>query len=275
MGGYLGAAAAKPLVMTGQLDKMTPRRLVETSKFWIDATAHDGMTRYADGFKSAVRVRLMHAQIRAMLLQSDNWDPAWGHPLNQWDSMGTILEFSSIMLLGLRLLGFLFTRREREAVVHQWRYIGYVMGVDERMLPTSEADSMRALYAVIATAPTPDEDSRALGQALAEVTLQFAGEGVWQQRSARLERILRIGYTRYVLGDKAGDALGLPRTAAKYFWAAQLPLRLTSELARSALPPLNRWMVKQGEKTLQAQFRRRVALTRPNVNFEPVKTLAR
>ncbi|RLT94148.1 MAG: DUF2236 domain-containing protein, partial [Ketobacter sp.] len=35
MGGYLGGAAAKPLVFTGQLDRMTPRRLVETGKFWM------------------------------------------------------------------------------------------------------------------------------------------------------------------------------------------------------------------------------------------------
>ena len=38
MGGYLGAAAAKPLVFTGALDRMANRRLVETGKFWIDVT---------------------------------------------------------------------------------------------------------------------------------------------------------------------------------------------------------------------------------------------
>ena len=70
MGGYLAAAAAKPLAFTGELDRMANRRLVETGKFWIDVTTPGGLERDRDGFKSAVRVRLMHAQVRAMLLKS-------------------------------------------------------------------------------------------------------------------------------------------------------------------------------------------------------------
>ena len=104
----------------------------------MDVTTPGGMERDQEGFKSAVRVRLMHSQVRAMLLQSDKWNMAWGHPLNQWDSMATILEFSVIFLTGLRSLGFIFSKKEREAVVHLWRYVGYLMGVEERILPTCE-----------------------------------------------------------------------------------------------------------------------------------------
>lgn len=275
MGGYLGAAAAKPLVFTGQLDRMATRRLVETSKFWIDATAKGGLERNAEGFKSAVRVRLMHAQVRAMLHQSGKWDMGWGEPLNQWDSMATILEFSSIFLTGLRAMGFLFTKREREAVVHLWRYIGYLMGVEERILPASEADSMHALYHVLATVCDSDEDSKKLGQSLANASYQFAGDDWLGQRAARLEYVLRAGYTRYVLGDQAGDELGLPRTRAKYFWPAQIPLRLGSELLRMGMPGLNRTLIRRGEKARREQFPEMVKRTRADTTFTPVKKLAR
>lgn len=275
MGGYLAGAAAKPLVFTGQLDRMTPRRLVETGKFWMDVTSHGGLERNADGFKSAIRVRLMHAQVRAMLLQSGKWDPAWGHPLNQWDSMGTILEFSTIFLTGLRALGFIFTRKEREAVVHLWRYVGYLMGVEERILPACEADAMRALYHVMATVGPDDEDSRRLGQALANVPLQNAPEHWLGQQLAKVEHTLRIGYTRYILGDAAGDKLGLPRTASKYFWPAQVPLRMSAELVRMSVPPLNRALIRWGEHTAKRQFPREVARTQADTTFTPVKDLAR
>ncbi|HAV69047.1 MAG TPA: DUF2236 domain-containing protein, partial [Alcanivorax sp.] len=43
MGGYLAAAAAKPLAFTGELDRMANRRLVETGKFWIDVTTPGGL----------------------------------------------------------------------------------------------------------------------------------------------------------------------------------------------------------------------------------------
>jgi hypothetical protein len=275
MGGYLGAAAAKPLAFTGQLDRMTPRRLVETSKFWMDVTTRGGLERDAEGFKSAVRVRLMHAQVRAMLLESGKWDMAWGQPLNQWDSMATILEFSVIFLSGLRSIGFIFSKREREAVVHLWRYVGYLMGVEERILPTCEADAMRALYQVIATICDSDEDSKLLGQSLADSPLKFADDRWISQRLAEVERTLRIGYSRYILGDDAGDALGLPRTAAKYFWPAQIPLRVGAELFRIAVPPVNRALVKRGERAVHIQFPEQVKRTRADTSFTPVSSLAR
>ncbi|MEP5051379.1 MAG: oxygenase MpaB family protein [Alloalcanivorax venustensis] len=275
MGGYLAAAAAKPLAFTGELDRMANRRLVETGKFWIDVTTPGGLERDRDGFKSAVRVRLMHAQVRAMLLKSDKWDPAWGHPLNQWDSMATILEFSVIFLSGLRSLGFLFSKREREAVVHLWRYVGYLMGVDERLLPACEADAMRALYQVIATIGESDEDSRRLGEALARASLQDSGDGWLAKRLGRLEYTLRAGYTRYVLGDDAGDKLGLPRTATKYVWPAQIPLRLGVELVRKSVPSVNRSLMRLGERARREQFPKRVQRLKADTSFTPVKKLAR
>jgi hypothetical protein len=275
MGGYLGAAAAKPLVFTGQLERVTPRRLVETGKFWMDVTTIGGLERFAEGFKSSVRVRIMHAQVRAMLLKSGKWNPAWGRPLNQADCMATILEFSTIYMVGLRALGFLFSKREREAVVHLWRYVGHVMGVDEGILPTCEDDANRAMYLMSATIPPSDDDTRALGTALADAPLHFAGDDWLSQRWSRIERTLRIGYTRYVLGDVAGDALGLPRTAAKYLWPAQVPLRLGFELVRATVPPVNRLCIKWGERMAARQFPQQVKRTRADTTFTPVSQLSR
>ena len=275
MGGYLGAAAAKPLVFTGQLERVTARRLVETSKFWLDVTTRGGLERRAEGFKSTVRVRVMHAQVRAMLLRSGKWDMGWGYPLNQWDSMVTTLEFSVIFLTGLRALGFLFTRREREAIVHLWRYVGYLIGVDEQILPASEADAMRALYHAVATVGSSDEDSRRLGQSLADVPLQRTVEGFLPRRLARAERTLRAGYSRYVLGDQAGDTLGLPQTATKYLWPAQIPLRLGLELLRMGVPPIGRTLVSHYTARGIDVFPQEVRATRADTSFTPVEQLAR
>ncbi len=275
MGGYLGGAAAKPLVFTGQLDRRTPRRLVETGKFWMDVTTVGGLERERQGFKSSVRVRMMHAQVRRMLLDSGKWSREWGHPLNQWDSMATILEFSCIFLTGLRAMGFLFTRREREAVIHLWRYVGYLMGVEERVLPASEEDSMRALYHVMATVCEPDDDTRALGQSLARAPATLAGDAWWQRRLADLEQTLRVGYTRFMLGDEAGDQLGLPRTVAKYFWPAQIPLRLGSELLRMSIPGANQLLIKLGEKAAREHFPKQIRATRADTTFTPVARLVR
>lgn len=276
MGGYLNGAAAKPLVFTGQLDRMASRRIVETSKFWIDVTKRDGMGRFEDGWKSAVRVRLMHAQVRAMLLASGKWDEeAWGHPLNQADMMGTTLEFAQFFLTGLRMLGHVITKPEREAVIHLWRYVGYLMGVDERILPTNEADSIRAAYLFVSTYGGADADTRALGTALHDVPRKRAGDDPVKQKLAELEMALRTGFTRYVLGEQAGDDLGLPRNKAKYAVMATVPLRLGTELLRMAIPGANDYLVRRGRRELARVFREESARTGADVTFTPVQELAR
>ena len=240
----------------------------------MDVNTPGGLERDKEGFKSAVRVRLMHAQVRNMLVKSDSWDMRWGYPLNQWDSMGTILEFSVIFLTGLRALGYLFSRREREAVVHLWRYVGYLMGVDERILPTNEQDSMRALYHLIATIGDSDDDTRRLGEALANASLQ-GREGWLQENIGKLEYTLRAGYTRYILGDEAADKLGLPRTLTKYFWPAQAPLRMGAELVRKATPGSNRMLMWVGEKARKNAFPEQVKKLKADTTFTPVKKLFR
>ena len=105
--------------------------------------------------------------------------------------------------------------------------------------------------------------------------LQRGGDGWLRQRGARLERTLRIGYTRYVLGDRAGDALGLPRTAAKYLWPAQVPLRLGLEAVRASVPLVNRLYVRWGEHLAATQFPQAIRQTRADTAYGAVQHLAR
>lgn len=277
MGGYLAAAAAKPLVFTGQLDRMAARRLVETGKFWVDVTTRGGLGRFSEGFKSAVRVRLMHAQVRHMLNQSGRWDyAAWGTPINQADSMATILEFSSVCLLGLRALGFRFTREEREAVVHLWRYAGYLLGVDERILPACEADSMRALWMQYMTIGESDDDTRQLGQALNNVPLRQAGDHALKRVVARLETGYRSAFSRLILGNRNGDALGLPKSPA---WTAAVvgtaPLVFSLETLRRRVPGATRLAVSLGQLLHEGALPAAIRIEKADTTFTPVRTLAR
>jgi hypothetical protein len=59
--------------------------------------------------------------------------------------LGTIMEFSLLVLSGARRMGFLFSRRESEAVMHLWRWVGQISGVDPWLLEhlTTEAHGVR------------------------------------------------------------------------------------------------------------------------------------
>jgi hypothetical protein len=212
-------------VFSGRLRQDAPRRLAETSRFVQAVSMPGGMALGADGFAITLRVRLMHAKVRTLLRRSPRWDTAaWGEPINQVDMAGTILLFSLVLLDGLRAFGLRIPAADAEDLLHLWRYVGVVIGVDPELLPTGEASARELWDLVTGSQAPPDADARALAAALLETPLAQARTA--EQRK-KAEGMVRVSYTlsRFLLGDEAADALGYPRYRAGRLLAA-LPLAL-------------------------------------------------
>lgn len=236
MNGYHSHAAAKALTFTGQLDRMARRRLAETGRFIADTIQVDGLRRFAPGFATTVRVRLVHAQVRRFLLRSGKWDTAaWGLPINQADMAATNLAFSVAVLHGCRILGLRFTTDEADSLMELWRYSGYLSGIDPGLLCSSEREGMEWAELVDMVQPGPDEGSRRLAAALRSVTLQRA--------ETPLERLLapwllryHDGVTRATAGDAVADDLGIPNRPWKHAVPATAAVVSGIETLREALP---------------------------------------
>lgn len=202
-GGYLASKADKPLVGTGDLRRMAPRRLNETASWFIDVTSPGGLDRFASGFQGTLRVRLMHAIVRSAMYRRPDWDfQNWDHPLNQAQMSGTVMLFSLANLVGCQAMGLRFSAREREAVFHMWRYIGQLMGVDPEFMPADEADTWRLFWLQADTEFLPDADSRALAEAL-------HGSQPDDDTAMSVARAVLSSYSRLVLGKTNADQLGL------------------------------------------------------------------
>lgn len=253
MGGYRSGAANKPIAFTGALEYKASRRLAETAKFGFDVTRPRGLARSADGFKAALKVRMLHAQVRLMLDRSPAWRHSdWGLPINQADLVATNILFSGVYVTGLRVLGLNISREEAEGVIHLWRYIGYLMGVDENLLPKTEADAQRMAYLAGVTQPKADADSKALGRALMQVPMERAETAV-EKVAAWFDIQLRSGFTRLVLGDLAGDDLGLPNTPFKYTPLFTTPAVFAIDTLRRIVPGATDWAAALGG-ALQRRF---------------------
>jgi hypothetical protein len=173
LAGYQASGINRTLVLTGALEKGPQRRVAETTKWWIDCTRPGGMAFGASGYRSTLHVRLVHALVRRRVSRLEDWDFAhYDLPVNQGDMHATYLAFSAIFLIGQRLLGVLLSRHEREAIIHLWRYIAWLMGVEERWLHDTENDAIRALYHNLLSQAPPDDSSRILGSALVDQPLQ-------------------------------------------------------------------------------------------------------
>lgn len=254
MSGYLSSGAVKPLVATGALTRMARRRLAETGKYVRDLAMSGELDRFSDGVKTTVRVRVMHALVRRGITHSNTWKRSeWGAPINQRDMVGTHLEFTVAYIAGLAALGYAIDKREREALMHMWRYIGQLMGLRVDLVPTSFAEALELAWIFNQTEAGPDGDSRALAAAL----LEAWGEGLPGRRGGivgKLEGRFLTGFARFVLGKKASDSLELPNDVFKYSPFAIAPLRMTSEILRRTIPGGTRRAIARGRATIEREL---------------------
>jgi hypothetical protein len=216
--GYHSSAAVKPLAFTGQLRHRTQRRLAETARFVSEATQVDGLRAGRPGRDIALRVSVVHAHVRRACLGSDQWrTDAWGLPINQADMIGTLLEFSLLMMDGAQRLGFFLSSEEREAILAMWRYCGHLSGVDPWLLEQlgSEAKTRRLAELLRLVQPGPDEDSRALTEQLLQVPGQNA-KGKDPPFLALTVSRIHNGLARAFNGREIADDLGIPDDLWQY-----------------------------------------------------------
>lgn len=249
MGGYLLSGFNQTLIMTGALNKGTARRVAETGKWWMDCTEHNGLQRFADGFKSTVHVRLVHGLVRRSLASRDDWDSAqWGTPLSQIDMVATYLGFSVVMLGGLRKLGIPISTRESKAVMHLWSYACWLMGVEEKWLVLSERKAVVLLHHTIMTQSKPDWTTRELAVALSKEPLERSYP-VLENLRRQWEYHAHLSTSQYFLGTEKMGQLGLSENILPWYPLLTTAPRFIDYSCRRLLPGLRKAQQQQGRQT--------------------------
>jgi hypothetical protein len=142
---------------------------------------------------------------------------------------GTNLMFSVGVLDGLTRLGYRFERVERDALVHLWRFAGYLLGVEPELLIADEFEGHRLLDLMFAFEPQPDADSRALVDALMQTSFGY----VQNFKAGRCCSVnLCYGISRALIGDEQAAALGYPETNWRWLVPALRPATWLVETAR-------------------------------------------
>ncbi len=235
MAGYQAGAINQTLVMTGALKKGPQRRVAETTSWWIDCTRDGGMQRHAPGFKTTLRVRVMHALVRLSVAKRPEWDAArLGLPVNQVDMQATYLGFSVVHLLALKGTGVVVTPGDAHAMMHLWRYIGWVMGVEDELLYETEREGRIGLYHNLLSQAPPDESSVALGRALMDEPLSrhYPRSSAWWRGHFNKARHLSV--VRWFVGLEGMRNLGLPPALPWYPVLTFAPRLLWTGLHRIA-----------------------------------------
>ena len=267
--GYHNGAAIKPLAWTGEMREPPAalRRLMETGDWLVAVITPGGVRPHAPGWKQTLRVRLLHARVRARLRDSGRWDAAaWGAPLNKADSAFTLLEFTVLPLKLLRGVGFSYTTDEAAAIYALWRYIGHLVGVPADLNPADEHESERLLALHELTAGPPDHQSLELVRSLLDTNLSPHG-GPLEQRAGRMAEHLDRAVARRHLPNGYPEALRIAPTPVERLVPLAAAGIRSFEAVRRRSPRLDPWLVARNE-ALIAQggqaLKERVALLRRN-----------
>jgi hypothetical protein len=214
--GAQNTIAGKPLTFTGRYTSNAAVRSIEVGSWLLAVTTPAGLGRHGVGFEHTVRVRMIHAHVRAHLRRSSDWQTEqWGLPIPQPYMAFTLAEFSSIALRAMARLGVRYSDSELDDILHLWRCVGHLVGVDEDFLPIGADDYARieALYAL--TSPGSDDGDRGFVSALTE----FQAAQLARVLPARWTTELVQGLQRSFVGDAVADDLAIPDT-----WCKRLPL---------------------------------------------------
>lgn len=215
IGGYRFGGPPDLLVATGGLTgDSTRRRLAETQSWAVAVTTPGGLERHGAGWRTTLHVRAMHALVNQAF--APRWDvEQWGMPVNQADQAGTLGLFDGTVLIGVRALGVPVSRRDSRAVMHLWKYVGWLMGVDEQWLVDTERERHRVNYHVVLAQGPITEAGPQLSQDIIAV-LGTLPHGRW-----KTERTLSM--LSFLLGRASMRELGLswrPPWALAMLWVA-------------------------------------------------------
>ena len=139
---------AKSFFITGRVRDQGVRRLGQNNRHMMEIFLPGGMYRHGDGWKLSVRIRIVHARLRFLLNNSEDWDAeAWGAPIRAAHLGYAISAFSARLLLHMKTLGAEYNDEEYASFMAVWRYSGYLMGIPQTIL-FRDAEEALKLYDV-------------------------------------------------------------------------------------------------------------------------------
>lgn len=186
------------------------RRVRQNTRHLVEVTLPGGLDRDGDGWKLTVRIRLVHAQVRRLLLDSDEWDvAAEGVPLHMAHMTLAATGFSAYNLQSARMLGVRLTDEESAGFMHIWRYVTWLLGVpDELLFETEEgAHSVREI-AHLCEVP-PGRHATAVAHGYINTVPELLGTTDPAGARRLLGVLLRT--SRALIGNELADALDFPK----------------------------------------------------------------
>jgi len=285
---------------SGQLEQNAEYRIRSTAAMIFPVMMHGGLSLRGAGAAQVLKVRLIHATIRNLILHGSpshaidqwkaggngmvtpqstqprggrsamyqalyarGWDLAGdGLPCNQEELAYTLLTFGYVFLRSLRRLGIGLPPADEEAYLHAWNVVGHLLGI-ERSLMVETMEQGRVLMAGMQARGRAEPVTPDPRPALGQALMQTMEKSLPWPIVKPFPQLM----TRYLCGPATAQDLGLtqpaPWASALLFWGVLLLARTIDAVLRLVLPRFS--IVRMLTRALGYHFMSRVLMsqTRP------------
>lgn len=202
---------SKSFVQTGRIFDNGVRRLRQNNRQQMEIFWPGGLERYGDGWKLSVRIRFVHAQIRRLLAQTEEWEhDAWGVPISAAHLGYAIACFSARTIKHSQSLGARYSQEEKDGFHAVWRYTGHLMGIPEPILFIDESHALHIYDIGSLCEPPPTTEAIIMTNALVNSAPLVAGIEDKEERSKLVKGNI-YPVSRVLVGNDLADQLRFPR----------------------------------------------------------------
>ncbi len=227
---------SKSFRIRGRVTSSGVRRLKQNGLQLVEQYLPGGMEPGGDGWRLTLRVRLVHAQSRYLINQSDEWDhEQLGEPISASHVLLAGAAFSGRLMRHVATLGGDFSTEEREAYIHVWRYTGLLIGIPEEILFHDYASACRAFEVGSMCEPPADLDAIIMANSIVSSAPVIIGvEDPGERR--KMARVVTQA-SRELIGDELADSFMFPRRKRRVIPWMRIQHR-ARRIVRMALPRL-------------------------------------
>ena len=184
---------AKSFFITGRVRDQGVRRLGQNNRHMMEIFLPGGLYRDGDGWKLSVRIRIVHARLRHLLNNSEEWDTeAWGVPISAAHLGYAISAFSARLLKHMKTLGATYTDEEYASFMAIWRYSGKLMGIPETILFRDADEALKLWEIALTCEPDPQVESIVMAHSLVNSAPLIAGKTDPAGRRSLAQYVYRV-----------------------------------------------------------------------------------
>ncbi|MFD4636486.1 oxygenase MpaB family protein [Lentzea sp. NPDC058436] len=225
-------------------------RVAKTAKLGYDVGDLDAYQPQGEMIVTAVKTRMVHAAVRHLLPQSPGWSGNNGGqtiPISLADMLVTWHSLPTFVMRKMLEWGVRISPSDSAAYLHVWQVTAHMLGIRDEYIPATWAAANEQSRQLLDPALGPTREGVALANDLLDIVAEVDGG---------LTRPMISAFSRYTVGDRVGNWIGLSREP---FWEALIGAAWPKLVAfREHLIPLP--LIPESAWTLEEVIRRFVLL---------------